>query len=124
MEFRCVKCLGNHYYKECPKQANTPPKCVNCKGDHPANFRGCSYFKKPDRNETRQRQRRPVDPNLDNSDPMGNENTQPPVPSPQINPQPAATNRNFANALRNKYPRDPPTQENTPVNNQHNPFIE
>lgn len=56
MEPRCVKCDGNHFYKNCTKPEDAPPKCVNCKMAHPANYRGCSYFTKhsnPNQNNTR-----------------------------------------------------------------------
>lgn len=44
LEYRCVKCLGNHFYKDCPKNPNTPPTCVNCGEHHSANFRGCKSY--------------------------------------------------------------------------------
>lgn len=44
MNPRCVKCEGDHLYKDCAKSAETPPKCVNCKMDHPANYKGCAYY--------------------------------------------------------------------------------
>lgn len=28
MDFRCVTCLGSHYYKDCPKNKDTSPTCV------------------------------------------------------------------------------------------------
>ncbi|CAK9806277.1 Nucleic-acid-binding protein from transposon X-element [Anthophora plagiata] len=37
----CVKCAGNHPTKECSKTRDTPAKCYNCKGDHPANYSQC-----------------------------------------------------------------------------------
>lgn len=46
---RCVKCTNNppHHTKDCTKKDTiTPAKCVNCDGDHPANYRGCTYLKK------------------------------------------------------------------------------
>lgn len=43
---RCVKCLENHHYSQCQKHEGVAPKCVNCKGDHTANYRGCPEFKK------------------------------------------------------------------------------
>ena len=30
--------------KDCLKLTSTPPKCVNCKGEHPANYKGCPQF--------------------------------------------------------------------------------
>ncbi|GAB0090318.1 hypothetical protein DMENIID0001_050380 [Sergentomyia squamirostris] len=43
---RCVKCPGNHDTKDCPRKAtDRAVKCVNCGGDHPANYRGCLVHK-------------------------------------------------------------------------------
>lgn len=44
LEARCVKCTGNHHYKDCPKTSDTEPQCVNCNGKHPANYKGCKYY--------------------------------------------------------------------------------
>lgn len=71
MEYRCVKCLGNHYYKDCPKAPNVPPTCVNCKENHPANFRGCTFFKNLQKstNKIPPVQRRPEDTTIPTSQP-------------------------------------------------------
>lgn len=38
----CVICTGSHNYKDCPSKGdNTKRKCINCGGDHTANFSGC-----------------------------------------------------------------------------------
>jgi hypothetical protein len=42
---RCVKCSGQHLAKDCIKQPSESPCCCNCGGDHPANYRGCPYYK-------------------------------------------------------------------------------
>ena len=42
---RCVKFDGNHNTRACVKAAGTPPKCTNCGGEHPANYRGCPTAK-------------------------------------------------------------------------------
>lgn len=41
---RCVKCAQNHHTRDCTKPRETPPKCYNCGGEHPANFTGCPNF--------------------------------------------------------------------------------
>lgn len=42
---KCVKCARDHLTQECPKKSNqSPAKCFNCGGNHPANYRGCPYF--------------------------------------------------------------------------------
>jgi hypothetical protein len=38
---RCVRCLGQHHYSDCPKPKSETPQCVNCGESHTANFRGC-----------------------------------------------------------------------------------
>lgn len=43
--FRCVKCNENHDSTTCRKHVNTPPKCVLCGGEHPANYKGCDVYK-------------------------------------------------------------------------------
>lgn len=43
---RCVKCDGMHDTAECRKDPKEPPVCVNCKGPHTANYRGCPVHKK------------------------------------------------------------------------------
>ena len=42
---RCVKCAGDHHYSQCQKTTEAPPKCVNCESNHPANYRGCTFYK-------------------------------------------------------------------------------
>ena len=42
---RCVRCKGEHSYKECPVPRSLPPQCVNCGGQHTANYRGCDVHK-------------------------------------------------------------------------------
>ncbi|MDD9338997.1 MAG: hypothetical protein PV362_04930, partial [Providencia heimbachae] len=45
MKFRCVKCLEDHGPKECTKKRNIDtPRCVNCQGEHPANYKNCSVL--------------------------------------------------------------------------------
>jgi hypothetical protein len=41
---KCVKCAGPHLTAECKKSKDTPAKCCNCGGSHPANYRGCSSY--------------------------------------------------------------------------------
>lgn len=41
---KCVKCAKNHNSRVCNKQPDAPPKCVNCSGAHPANYRGCPKY--------------------------------------------------------------------------------
>lgn len=60
--YRCVKCTDNHEPGMCPRTINpnmcttTSPACVNCKADHPANFRGCPYYAKVIQRKQKQHQ--------------------------------------------------------------------
>lgn len=43
---KCVKCAGIHLTKDCERKSrDNNVKCVNCNGDHPANYRGCIVHK-------------------------------------------------------------------------------
>lgn len=42
---RCVKCGEFHDSSSCLKTRDKAPKCANCKGEHPANYRGCQTLK-------------------------------------------------------------------------------
>ncbi|KAE9532988.1 hypothetical protein AGLY_009416, partial [Aphis glycines] len=50
---RCVKCAGDHHYSQCQKSLEVPPKCVNCDRDHPANYRGCTFYKEISRTKNK-----------------------------------------------------------------------
>lgn len=41
---RCVKCGERHLVKDCKLPKDSPPRCANCKGDHTANYKGCSFY--------------------------------------------------------------------------------
>jgi hypothetical protein len=41
---KCVKCDQPQAKKDCPKPTSALPKCVNCSGEHPANFSGCPQY--------------------------------------------------------------------------------
>ena len=41
---KCVKCGDDHLTKMCTKTRDTPAKCANCKGDHPASYRSCPVY--------------------------------------------------------------------------------
>ena len=43
---QCVKCAGLHNTRDCLKTRDLPAKCVNCEGEHPANYRGCPIAQK------------------------------------------------------------------------------
>lgn len=44
-QHRCVKCGCNHDTSTCLKPTTSPPKCVLCGGEHPANYKGCSVYR-------------------------------------------------------------------------------
>ncbi|KAG5673598.1 hypothetical protein PVAND_003630 [Polypedilum vanderplanki] len=46
-QVRCVKCLESHEPGACKRTSREgTAKCVNCDGDHAANYKGCQAFKK------------------------------------------------------------------------------
>lgn len=106
MDYRCVKCLGNHYYKDCTKTQNVPPVCVNCKENHPANYRGCKYYtdqqKSIPRNSNQHRNRQE-----DTNQPQPSTSFANNTPSQPTTP-PTSTTRSYASKTRN----DPPPNNN------------
>ncbi|KAL4131218.1 hypothetical protein QTP88_008559 [Uroleucon formosanum] len=42
---RCVRCGAGHQASDCPNPRNSPPKCVLCSENHPANYKGCSIYR-------------------------------------------------------------------------------
>jgi hypothetical protein len=45
---RCVKCAGDHATKDClRKEKSTEVKCVLCGANHPANYKGCTFYRDP-----------------------------------------------------------------------------
>lgn len=44
--YRCVRCGQDHQSGACQKSINTPATCANCKGPHPANYKGCLAYQK------------------------------------------------------------------------------
>lgn len=66
---RCVKCGLGHESASCTKSRATPAICANCRGAHPANYRGCQVLKdlraqRTLRNKLRQ-QNSPTPPGLE-----------------------------------------------------------
>ncbi|KAG8239786.1 hypothetical protein J437_LFUL019428 [Ladona fulva] len=43
---RYVKCGENHLTASCTKKAGEAAVCANCKGNHPASYRGCPSYEK------------------------------------------------------------------------------
>lgn len=67
---RCVKCKEHHHYSQCLKPKDVTPGCVNCGGEHTANYGACPYIKSfnrnfPQRNHPTQNTPRikPINPN-------------------------------------------------------------
>lgn len=46
LEYRCVKCIHRHAPGDCPLEDDKPATCVNCNGNHPANYKKCSAYTK------------------------------------------------------------------------------
>lgn len=41
---KCLKCASDHQTTDCTKKKETPAKCVNCGGAHPANATSCEAY--------------------------------------------------------------------------------
>jgi hypothetical protein len=52
---KCLKCKQAHQTQSCRKPPSEPPACVNCGGEHPANYTGCPVYKKVLESRTRKR---------------------------------------------------------------------
>jgi PAX-interacting protein 1 len=52
---KCVKCKQAHQTQSCQKPPSEPPACVNCGGEHPANYTGCPVYQKVLEARTRKR---------------------------------------------------------------------
>lgn len=106
---RCVKCRENHLYTQCPKNINTPPTCVNCGEQHPANYKGCEYIKNM---RTKKNVRQPI---------IKEHNT---LPSSQNNP--STFPKSYSEAVKNKINQSttPNYQNNNNLNDPTNPWID
>ncbi|KAJ8915539.1 hypothetical protein NQ315_012422 [Exocentrus adspersus] len=51
---KCVKCGENHSTHECQKPKDTPARCANCAGPHPASYMGCPKYPKTKTKQTTQ----------------------------------------------------------------------
>lgn len=49
---KCVKCGESHSTHECKKPKDTPARCANCAGPHPASYRGCPRYPKTKNTQT------------------------------------------------------------------------
>ncbi|XP_047105266.1 titin-like [Schistocerca piceifrons] len=120
---RCVKCAGPHLSGACTKKREEPAICANCRGNHPASFRGCPERLKIVQAWERQRASAPRrqeplpriplrNPNPPPAPPMEvvvsarAESTSPPNPAkPQRSTQPSA-------------PQHQPRHEESPIGNR------
>lgn len=61
---KCVKCVTIHEQGKCPKTEEEKPKCTNCQGEHPANYRQCpnyvNYVSKLELNRSKQNITKPI----------------------------------------------------------------
>lgn len=99
---RCVKCSLDHETSECKKTFETPPKCVLCNGEHPANYKGCSIYK-----VIKNKSFPPLRPKPSIRNSMPTETTQNDLPSdifPQLSDnqssQPGTSRKSYANAVK------------------------
>ncbi|XP_047116225.1 putative uncharacterized protein DDB_G0290521 [Schistocerca piceifrons] len=88
---RCVKCAGPHLSGACTKKREEPAICANCRGNHPASFRGCPERLKIVQAWERQRasahRRQEPLPRA----PQKNSNPPPALSMEEVNPPPSPT---------------------------------
>lgn len=87
---RCVKCPGNHHYSDCNKAPEAKPICVNCGGEHTANYRGCNFLKRNNHKSIPQISRKPTF------------NSSPPPTAQPIRPNTQTTGNITANPIYKK----------------------
>lgn len=105
---RCVKCLEDHDPQQCQRKSKDQegtPKCVNCKGDHPANSPTCQHYISYREKITRTRaNRQQIQQRV--SQPQQNRE----IPLIQASPAP----KFYSNVLRQSLNRnEPPTNPNS-----------
>ncbi|XP_049798645.1 proteoglycan 4-like [Schistocerca nitens] len=88
---RCVKCAGPHLSGACTKKREEPAICANCRGNHPASFRGCPVRLKIVQAWDRQRASAPGRQEPLPRAPPRNSNPPPAPPTEEINPPPSPT---------------------------------
>lgn len=114
LSYRCVKCTETHPRGLCKiKKDQGQPTCVNCQGNHPANYRGCNYIKEAQekRNaiKTRTTEKRL---SLTNSNRIHNHSTQSNIHIKPNNNSPINKSQNYQNIQTN-----PKTTELTDLKN-------
>lgn len=93
---RCVKCSSTHPRGQCAKQPEDKPFCVNCKEDHPANYRKCKIYVSHIENITKNKISRN---NTMPSAPRFNSESFPPISQRLV--RPSANNLNQSHTLTN-----------------------
>jgi len=117
----CVRCADFHLTSQCSQPKDTPPTCVLCRGDHIANYRGCSVHKSLQRSIFKS--------NSNFKNHVNNNtivNMQEPRPSvlTQSSPPNISENKSFPNLTKNSQNHSLPnktySQSNSPENISNN----
>ena len=110
---RCVRCGLGHGSSTCSKTRETPAKCANCLGEHPANYRGCQTLRdlraqRTKRNHAHQRE----------SPPSANIRNFPDLPQPSQSPYQEQKRKQ----KHHQQPQQqPPVQQQKPIQKQTQP---
>ncbi|KAJ8925602.1 hypothetical protein NQ315_009442 [Exocentrus adspersus] len=99
---KCVKCGENHSTHECKKTRDTPARCANCAGPHPASYLGCPKYPKSKQTKT----------------PVKTHTPTPTQTAANTQPTPAPTPGTSYADMTKKTP--PQTRPNKPTNNNKN----
>lgn len=117
---RCVKCQENHLYSECTRRKTDKPICVNCGAEHPANYRGCTYYKQIKSRISKNQETK--------QNPVVNNNTQNhfknynPASSNNISPR-STPYQSYANVTSGNIPNNKQTQNQNNIESS-SPFID
>lgn len=91
---RCVKCGLDHWSRDCLKLKDSPARCCNCNGEHPANYSGCPA--NPINKRTAMNGKA-----HDNNNPQSKVGNVHPSALPMARASPSKNNRSWANIVQN-----------------------
>lgn len=108
---RCVRCGEHHPSTSCVKTRDTPATCALCKGDHPANYKGCQIYKQIQQLQSSSNRQGTNLKNTPYINKLTNSNckiTQQPTPVANLSSLPS---RSYAQATNNQTLHTPPADQ-------------
>jgi len=108
---RCIRCGKHHPSTSCVKTRDTPATCALCKGDHPANYKGCQIYKQIQQLQSSSKRQGTNLKNTPYINKLNNTNckiTQQPTPVANLSSPPI---RSYAQAKNNQHLHPPPEDQ-------------